>query len=103
MSHHSAFLLGHETPALSRAATIIKTIKGESMSELGDRLYTCREAAAVLRIHPGTLYRLASKRVIISYKYAGIGIRFRPSDLERFINQGKRTKRDLPTIADCRN
>jgi excisionase family DNA binding protein len=73
------------------------------MSEFGDRLYTVREAAAVLRIHPGTLYRLASRRAIVSCKYAGIGIRFKPSDLEKFINQGRRTKRDLSAIAGCRN
>lgn len=60
---------------------------------------TIREAAAALKIHRGSLYRLASKRAVVSYKIEGVGLRFKPSDLEKFVAKGKRTKKDLATIA----
>jgi len=62
-------------------------------------LFTPREAAEVLKIHPGSLYRICARRGIIFYRIEGVGRRFRPSDLDRFITSSKRTKRDLPAIA----
>ena len=75
--------------------------KGDSMTDsgFGSVLLTVREAAAFLRVHPGTLYRLAGRRVVVSYKIEGAGLRFKPSDLEKFVNAGKRTKKDLAAIA----
>jgi len=68
-----------------------------------DGLMKIRDAAAVLKIHPGSLYRLCARRGIIFYRIPGVGLRFRPSDLDRFITSAKRTKRDLPAIASNQN
>jgi excisionase family DNA binding protein len=70
--------------------------KEKKMSAMiGDHLLKIKEAAAVLGIHPGSLYRLASSRAVVSYKIEGVGLRFKPSDLERLVNKSKRTKKDL--------
>jgi excisionase family DNA binding protein len=60
---------------------------------------TVREAAEVLKIHPGSLYRLCARRGIIFYRIPGVGLRFRPSDLNKFVDRSRRTKKDLATIA----
>jgi excisionase family DNA binding protein len=76
--------------------------KGVSMndsSSFGSSLLDVREAAALLKIHPGSLYRLCAKRGIIFYRVPGVGLRFRPSDLDKFIDRSRRTKKDLATIA----
>lgn len=70
---------------------------------LGPRLLTVREAAGILRISVGGMYRLASRRAVVSYKYAGMGLRFKPSDLEKFVLKGKRTRRDAPAIVSSKN
>jgi excisionase family DNA binding protein len=62
-------------------------------------LMTIREAAGVLKIHPGSLYRLCARRGIIFYRVPGVGLRFRPSDLDKFIDRSRRTKKDLAAIA----
>jgi len=64
-----------------------------------DGLMTVREAAEVLKIHPGSLYRLCARRGIIFYRIPGVGLRFRPSDLDKFVDRSRRTKKDLATIA----
>jgi len=64
-----------------------------------DGLMTVREAAEVLKIHPGSLYRLCARRGIIFYRIPGVGLRFRPSDLNKFVDRSRRTKKDLATIA----
>lgn len=66
-------------------------------------LMTIREAAAALKIHEGSLYRLCAKRGIIFYRIPGVGLRFKPSDLEEFVNKGKRTKKDLAAIVTSKN
>ena len=66
-------------------------------------MFTPREAAEVLKIHPGSLYRLCAKRGIVFYRIEGVGIRFRPSDLDRFIDRSKRTKKDLGAIVGSQN
>jgi len=63
-----------------------------------DGLMTVREAAEVLKIHPGSLYRLCARRGIIFYHIPGVGLRFRPSDLNKFVDRSRRTKKDLATI-----
>ena len=63
-----------------------------------DGLMTVREAAEVLKIHPGSLYRLCARRGIIFYRIPGVGLRFRPSDLDKFVDRSRRTKKDLATI-----
>ena len=68
-----------------------------------DGLMTVREAAEVLKIHPGSLYRLCARRGIIFYRIAGVGLRFRPSDLDRFIDRSRRTKKDLAAIVGSQN
>ena len=76
--------------------------EGVSMNDsanFGSSLLDVREAAALLKIHPGSLYRLASRRAVISYKIEGVGLRFKPSDLDKLVAKGKRTKKDLATIA----
>jgi excisionase family DNA binding protein len=62
-------------------------------------LFTPREAAEVLKIHPGSLYRLCARRGIVFYRIPGVGLRFRPSDLDKFVDRSRRTKKDLATIA----
>jgi excisionase family DNA binding protein len=62
-------------------------------------LFTPREAAEVLKIHPGSLYRLCARRGIVFYRIPGVGLRFRPSDLDKFVDRYRRTKKDLATIA----
>jgi excisionase family DNA binding protein len=74
-----------------------------SDSGFGSILLKIDEAAAFLKIHKGTLYRLASRRAVVSYKIEGTGLRFKPSDLERFVNKGKRTKKDLVGIVGSQN
>jgi len=64
-----------------------------------DGLMTVREAAEILKIHPGSLYRLCARRGIIFYRIPGVGLRFRPSDLNKFVDRSRRTKKDLATIA----
>jgi len=73
------------------------------MNNNGTSLLTIREAAEVLKIHPGSLYRLCAKRGIIFYRIPGVGLRFRPSDLDRFIDRAKRTKKDLGAIVEGQN
>ena len=68
-----------------------------------DALLRVRDAAKVLMIHPGSLYRLCARRGIVFYRIPGVGLRFRPSDLERFITSSKRTKRDLAAIVSNQN
>lgn len=60
----------------------------------GNHLLKIREAAAILRVSPGSLYRLAKRRAVVSFKIPGVGLRFRPADLEKFIASGRRSKRD---------
>ena len=62
-------------------------------------MFTPREAAEVLKIHPGSLYRLCARRGIVFYRIPGVGLRFRPSDLDKFVDRSRRTKKDLATIA----
>ena len=64
-----------------------------------DGLMTVREAAEILKIHPGSLYRLCARRGIVFYRIPGVGLRFRPSDLNKFVDRSRRTKKDLATIA----
>ena len=68
-----------------------------------DALLRVRDAAKVLMIHPGSLYRLCAKRGVLFYRIPGVGLRFRPSDLERFIDRAKRTKKDLGAIVGNQN
>ena len=42
---------------------------------MGERLYTARELAEILQVHPQTIYRLAERGEIESYKI-GKSIRF---------------------------
>jgi excisionase family DNA binding protein len=63
-----------------------------------DSLMKIRDAAAALRIHPGSLYRLCARRGIIFYRIPGVGLRFRPSDLDKFIDRSRRTKKDFAAI-----
>jgi excisionase family DNA binding protein len=72
-------------------------------SGFGSSLLDVREAAALLKIHPGSLYRLASRRAVISYKIEGVGLRFKPSDLDKLVAKGRRGKRDLVAIASSKN
>jgi excisionase family DNA binding protein len=53
-------------------------------------LLTCAEAAAVLRLHPHQLYRLAAERRIPHIRIGGVGVRFDESDLERWLADGRR-------------
>jgi excisionase family DNA binding protein len=53
-------------------------------------LLTCREAAAVLRLHPHQIYRLAAERRIPHFRISGVGVRFDESDLERWLAEGRR-------------
>ena len=73
------------------------------MNNTGKNLITVREAAAALRIHPGSLYRLCARRGIPFYRIKGVGLRFRPSDLDRFVDRSRRTKKDLAAIVGSQN
>jgi len=73
------------------------------MNNNGTGLLRIKEAAAALRIHPGSLYRMCAKRTIVFYRIPGVGLRLRPSDLDKFIDHSKRTKRDLAAIVGSKN
>jgi excisionase family DNA binding protein len=55
----------------------------------GDRWLTVREAAAILRVHPTSIYRSCSRRRIPHAKAAGVGIRIDRHDLEKFLENAK--------------
>jgi excisionase family DNA binding protein len=62
-----------------------KAVANESFSaEHFERLLDSHEAAALLRIHPKTLQRLARERRIVGVK-VGKSWRFRISELNRFV------------------
>jgi excisionase family DNA binding protein len=54
-----------------------------------DRWLTVHEAAAILRVHPISIYRGCSARRIPHAKAAGVGIRIDRADLERFMQGSK--------------
>ncbi|MDD1776837.1 MAG: helix-turn-helix domain-containing protein [Candidatus Helarchaeota archaeon] len=60
------------------------------MFKESESLLTVREAAAALRVHPAHVYRLISRRKIVHYKVPGVGIRFRPADLEGMVDGSRR-------------
>jgi len=53
------------------------------------QLMSVREAADFLQVHPQTVYRLVRERKIASVR-VGKGIRFRRSDLDRFVEENLR-------------
>jgi excisionase family DNA binding protein len=50
-----------------------------------DKLLTVTEAAELLRLSPGTIYHLISRRVVPCVKLSKRCVRFRQSELERWI------------------
>ena len=60
------------------------------------RLMTVNDVADVLRLHPKTVYRLAAEKRIPSKKRAGLGLRFRPTDIEKWQAEGFSSSSPLP-------
>lgn len=52
-------------------------------------LLTIKEASELLKIHPHHLYRLIGKRGVPYLKIPGVGVRFDPEEIERWIQEGK--------------
>ena len=51
-----------------------------------DKLLTVTEAAELLRLSPGTLYHLISRRAVPCVKLSKRCVRFRQSELEQWIS-----------------
>lgn len=52
-------------------------------------LLTVKEAAPILKIHPQHIYRLVYQKRIPYIKKPGLGIRFDPDEIEKWIEEGK--------------
>ena len=56
-----------------------------------DKLYTVREASAILAISPSKLYEMCDRLEIV-YRRIGGSIRLAESDINQFLEECKRTK-----------
>lgn len=63
--------------------------KQDETSQSPDRLLDVHDAAVLLGVKPATLYQWAYQRRIPKVKLLGHALRFRLSDLQRLINQGR--------------
>jgi len=54
-----------------------------------ERLLTAREVADTLRLHPNTVYRLVETGRLKCIRRPGLGLRFRPLDIEKWEAQGE--------------
>jgi len=64
-------------------------LKTKNAEEKSDRLLKVSEASEILNVHPQTVYRLAEAGQLPVLRLDGIGIRFRESELEKWIGTGK--------------